>query len=82
MDCFRRNVLPHPPHIAWISRLAIVIKLQDQPSATQFSDHDEVKDAVKTWLQEVSGEFYNIGIQKLILKLENCIDLDGGYVEI
>lgn len=75
MDSFRRNVLPHPPHSMDLAHSI------GSTSATQFSDHDEVKDAMKTWLQEVAGEFYNIGIQKLILKLKNCIDLDGGYVE-
>lgn len=43
--------------------------------------NDTVKDALKTWLQEVVAEVYNTGIQKLIPRLQKYIDLDSNYVK-
>lgn len=46
-----------------------------------FSDDEEVKETVEKWLKEVEREFFDTGIQKLLSRLQKCIDLNGDYVE-
>ena len=82
LDYFGWDVLPHPPHSPDLapSDYHLFTKLKDHLSGTHFSNDNEVKDAVKTLLRKVAGEVYNTGIQKLVPRLQKCIDLDGDYV--
>jgi hypothetical protein len=36
---------------------------------------------VTTWLRAQAAEFYDIGIQKLVLRLNKYLDKGGEYVE-
>jgi len=43
---------------------------------------EEVKKEVTQYLQkEVVGSFYEAGIEKLSVRLEKCIQVNGDYVE-
>ena len=42
---------------------------------------DRVMEIVKKWLKEVERKVYDEGIQKLVPRLQKCIDLNGDYVE-
>jgi hypothetical protein len=35
----------------------------------------------RKWLKELAVEIYDTGIQKLVSRLQECLDLDGDYVE-
>jgi hypothetical protein len=35
----------------------------------------------RKWLKELAVEVYDTGIQKLVPRLQKCLDLDGDYVE-
>jgi len=44
-------------------------------------DDDEVQEEVMTWFKGQAADFYDSGIQKLVPRLNNCLDNDGDYVE-
>ena len=46
-----------------------------------FDDDDEVQEEVMTWFKGLAADFYDSGIQKLVPRLNNCLDNVGDYVE-
>ena len=42
----------------------------------------EVQEEVKTWFKQQAADFYDSGIQKLVPRLNKCLDNAGDYVEI
>jgi hypothetical protein len=47
----------------------------------KFHEEEEVKNEVTTWLCAQAAEFCDIGIQKLVHRLNKCLDKGGDYVE-
>jgi hypothetical protein len=47
----------------------------------KFGDDDEVQEEVMTWFKGRAADFYNSGIQKLVPRLNKCLDNAGDYVE-
>jgi len=43
--------------------------------------HDEVQEEVMTWFKGQGANFYDSGIQKLVPRLNKCLDNAGDYVE-
>jgi len=52
-------------HLAWI----------------KFDVDDEVQEEVTTWFKGLVAHFYDLGIQKLVPRLNKCLDNAGDYVE-
>jgi hypothetical protein len=50
-------------------------------SKQQFDDDDEVQEEVMTWFKGKAADFYDSGIQKLVPRLNKCLDSAGDYVE-
>jgi len=46
-----------------------------------FDNDDEVQKEVMTWFKEQAADFYDSGTQKLVPRLNKCLDNDGDYVE-
>jgi len=46
-----------------------------------FDDDDEVQEGVMTWFKGQAADFYDSGIQKLVPRLNKCLDNAGDYVE-
>ena len=46
-----------------------------------FDDDDEVQEVVMTWFKGQAADFYDSGIQKLVPRLNKCLDNAGDYVE-
>ena len=44
-------------------------------------DDDEVQEEVMTWFKGLAADFYDSGIQKLVPRLNKCLDIAGDYVE-
>ena len=44
-------------------------------------DDDEVQKEVMTWFKDQAADFYDLGIQKLVPRLNKCLDNAGDYVE-
>ena len=47
----------------------------------KFDDDDEVQEEVKTWSKGQAADFYDSGIQKLVPRLNKCLNNAGDYVE-
>ena len=43
--------------------------------------HYEVQEEVMTWFKGQAADFYDSGIQKLVPRLNKCLDNAGDYVE-
>jgi hypothetical protein len=50
-------------------------------SKQQFDDDDEVQEEVMMWFKGQAADFYDSGIQKLVPKINKCLDNAGDYVE-
>jgi hypothetical protein len=47
----------------------------------QFGDDDKVQEEVMTWFKGQAADFCNSRIQKLVPRLNKCLDNAGNYVE-
>jgi hypothetical protein len=47
----------------------------------QFDDVFEVQEEVMTWFKGQAADFYKSGIQKLVPRLNKCLDNAGDYDE-
>ena len=47
----------------------------------KFDDDDEVQEEVMTWFKGQAADFYDSGTQKLVPRLNKCLDNAGDYVE-
>ena len=43
--------------------------------------HDEMQEVVMTWFKGQAADFYDSGIQKLVPRLNKCLDNAGDCVE-
>jgi hypothetical protein len=46
-----------------------------------FDDYGEVQEEVMTWFRGQEADFYDSGIQKLVPRLNKCLDNSGDCVE-
>ena len=51
------------------------------PHSRKFDNDDEVQEEVMTWFKGLTADFYDSGIQKLVPRLNKCLDNAGDYVE-
>jgi hypothetical protein len=56
-------------------------KLKKFLGGRRFKSDEEVKDAVKEWLNGLAAEVYDEGIQKLFTRYDKCLNVGGDYVE-
>jgi hypothetical protein len=47
----------------------------------KFHEDEEVKNEVTAWLSAQAAEFWDIGIQNLVPRLNKCLDKGGDDVE-
>ena len=47
----------------------------------QFDDDDEMQEEVMMWFKGQAADFYDSGIQKLVPRLNKCLDNADDYVE-
>jgi len=45
------------------------------------SNDDDVQKEAMTWFKGLAANFYDSGIQKLVSRLNKCLDNAGDYVE-
>ena len=50
-------------------------------SGKKFDDDDDVQEEVMTWFKGQVADFYDSGIQKLVPRLNKCLDNAGDCVE-
>jgi hypothetical protein len=56
-------------------------KLNEFLGGRRLKSDEEVKDAVKEWLNGLAAEVYDEGIQKLVTRYDKCLNVGGNYVE-
>jgi len=80
---FKWDILDHPPYSPDIapSDFHLFLRLKKHLAGKKFDDDDEVQKEVMTWFKGQAADFYNSGIQKLVPKINNCVDNAGDCVE-
>jgi len=83
LDQFGWNIITHPPYSLDLAPCDYHLfpKLKEHLAGRRFSDDDKVKVAVQRFLNDMAASWYDMGIQKLPLCLQKCIDRNGDYVE-
>jgi hypothetical protein len=56
-------------------------KLKEFLGGRRFKSDEEVKDAIKEWINRLAAEVYDEGIQKLVTRYDKCLNVGGNYVE-
>jgi hypothetical protein len=59
----------------------VFLHVKKRLAGKKFDDDDEVQEEVVTWFRGQAAEFYDSGIQKLVPRLDKCLDNMGDYVE-
>lgn len=83
LDKFRWELLDHPPYSPDLapSDFHVFPKLKEYLGGKRFENDDVLKETVTNWLNAQAAEFYGEGIQKLVPRLNKCLDILGDYVE-
>jgi hypothetical protein len=55
--------------------------LKELLGGRRFKSNEEVKDAIKEWLNGLVVEVYDEGIQKLVTCYDKCLNVGGDYIE-
>ncbi|GBO17806.1 hypothetical protein AVEN_152303-1 [Araneus ventricosus] len=71
---------PYSPDLA-PSDFHLLLKLKEFLGGKRFRSDEELENAVITWLNELAAEEYDIGILKLVDRYDNCLNVEGDYVE-
>ena len=59
----------------------LFLNLKKYLAGKKFEDDYEVQEEVMTWFKGQTADFYDSGIQKLVPRLNKCLDNAGDYVE-
>jgi hypothetical protein len=59
----------------------LFLHLKEHLAGEKFDDDDEVQEEVVTWFKGQAANFYDSGIQKLVPRLNKCLDNAGDCVE-
>ena len=79
----RWDILDYPPYSPDLtpSDFHLFLQLKEHLAGKKFDDDDEVQEEVMTWFKGQAADFYDSGIQKLVPRLNKCLDNAGDYVE-
>ena len=59
----------------------LFLHLKKYLAGKMFNDDDDVQEEVMTWFRGQAADFYDSGIQKLVPRLNKCLDNASDYVE-
>jgi hypothetical protein len=78
---FKWDILDHPPYSPDFapSDLHLFLHLKKHIAGKKFDDDDEVQEEFMTWFKGQTAEFYDSGTQKLVPRLNKCLDNGGDY---
>ena len=54
---------------------------ESKQAGKKFDYDDEVQEEVMMWFKGLAADVYDLGIQKLVPRLNKCLDNAGDYVE-
>jgi len=58
----------------------LFLHLKKHLAGKKFDDDDKVQEKVMAWFKGLAADFYDSGIQKLVPRLNKCLDNAGDYV--
>jgi hypothetical protein len=61
--------------------LDLFLHLKKHPAEKNFDDDDEVQEVVMTWFKGQAADFYDSGLQKVVPRLNKCLDNTGDYFD-
>ena len=64
-----------------VRRFPLVSSPKETSHWENFEDDDEVQEEVMTWFKGQAADFYDSGIQKLVPRLNRCLNNAGDYVK-
>ena len=59
----------------------LFLHLKKHLAGKKFDDDDEAQEEVMTWFKGLAADFYDSGIQKLVPRLNKCLENAGDNVE-
>ena len=74
------NHQPYSPDLA-PGDFHLFLHLKKHLAGKKFDDVDEVQEEVITWFKGLAADFYDSRTQKLVPRLNKCLDNAGDYVE-
>jgi len=77
------DILDHPPYSLDLAPndFHLFLHPKEHLAGKKFDDDVEVQEEVMTWFKRQAADFYDSGIQKLVLRLSECLDNADDYVE-
>ncbi|XP_049952649.1 histone-lysine N-methyltransferase SETMAR-like [Schistocerca serialis cubense] len=80
---FKCDVLDLPPYSPDLAPTDFHVfrYLKSHLGEKSFHDDEEIKDEIEMCFQQQAATFYDCGIQKLVHRLNKCLDNGGGYAE-
>jgi len=83
MKKFKWDILDHPPYIPEHapSDFLLFLHLKKHLAGKNIDDDDEVLKEVMTWFKEQAADFYDSEVQKLLPRLNKCLDNADDCVE-
>jgi hypothetical protein len=58
-----------------------IVAVYEHLAGKKFDDDDEVQEEVMTWFKGQTADFYDSGIQKLVPRLNKCLENAGDFVD-
>jgi len=83
LEKFKWDILDHPPYSPELapSNFHLFLHLKKHLAGKKFNDDEEVQEEVMMWFKGLAADFYDSGIQKLVPRLNKCLDNASNYVE-
>ena len=83
LNDLRFKLLPHPPYSPDLasSHFYLFADLKNILQGKRFSSNNEVIAATEAYFQAKDKSFYKKGIESLKKRWNNCIDMEGDYVD-
>jgi hypothetical protein len=83
LEKLKWDILNHLPYSLDLapSDYHLFLHLKKHLTWKKFDNNDEVQEEVMMWFKRQVADFYDSGIQKLVPRLNKCLDNAGDYVE-
>ena len=83
LQSFNWDVLDHSTHSPDLatSNFHLFLHLKKHLAGQKFHEDKGLKIEVTTWLHAQAADFYDIGLQKLVPRLNKCLEKGVDYVE-
>ena len=83
LDHFGWEVFDHPPYSPDLapSDYHLFANVKTWLATQRFDDDAELQEGVNEWLKFQVAKFYDDGINKFVHRYDNCLNLNGDYVE-